>query len=64
VKRHPVRVAHLVMGLLFTVFVVVWALVETDVVDHRGLRWLVPVPFLVAGAIGLGVTALGSRRRD
>ena len=62
-SRHPVHIGHLIIGLLLAAFVVLWALVETDVVDQHGLRWLVPLPFLVAGAIGLTATALGSRRR-
>lgn len=62
-NRHPVHVGHLIMGLLFAAFVVLWALVETDIVDQHGLRWLIPLPFLAAGLIGLGAAALGARRR-
>jgi branched-subunit amino acid transport protein len=63
VNRNPVRIGHLVMGILFAVFVALWALVDTDVVDHSQLRWLVPVPFLIAGVAGLAASALRQRGR-
>lgn len=62
-NRNPVRIGHLVMGVLFAIFVALWALADTDVVDHSQLHWLVPVPFLVAGAAGLIATALRHRGR-
>lgn len=62
-NRNPVRIGHLVMGVLFGIFVVLWALVDTDVVDHSQLHWLIPVPFLVAGAAGLIASALRHRER-
>ncbi|MCY7395183.1 MAG: hypothetical protein LH468_03350 [Nocardioides sp.] len=61
--RHPVHVAHLVMGLAFLCFTASWALVQGDVVTGRDIRWLLPVPWLVAGAAGLAATAVGSLRR-
>ncbi|NGN94043.1 hypothetical protein G5C66_14995 [Nocardioides sp. KC13] len=54
--RHPVNIGHLVMGLVFLVFVGVWALVETGTVVVRSiedLRWLLPLPWIVGGSIGL-----------
>lgn len=54
--RHPVNIGHLVMGLAFLVFVGVWALVETDTVVVRSiedLRWLLPLPWIVGGSVGL-----------
>ncbi|MEI7055506.1 hypothetical protein WBG06_06795 [Nocardioides sp. CCNWLW239] len=54
--KHPVNIGHLVMGLAFLVFVVVWALIETDTVaihSVEDLRWLLPLPWIVGGSIGL-----------
>ncbi|WP_328527274.1 hypothetical protein OG984_15950 [Nocardioides sp. NBC_00368] len=54
--RHPVNIGHLVMGLVFLVFVVVWALVVSGTVTIRSiedLRWLLPLPWIVGGSIGL-----------
>jgi hypothetical protein len=61
--RHPVNVGHLVMGLAFLCFVGAWALVQTDVVTGDDIRWLLPLPWLVAGAVGLGAVAISSARR-
>jgi hypothetical protein len=61
--RHPVNIGHLVMGLVFLGMVAIWALVQTDTVTGHDVRWLLPIPWVVAGAVGLAVTAVtGSRR--
>ena len=60
--RHPVNITQLVMGVAFAGFLVVWALVVGDVVDGDDDRWLWPIPWLVAGAVGLAATVLPSRR--
>jgi hypothetical protein len=61
--RHPVSVGHLVMGLVFLGIVGIWALVQTDAVAGDDVRWLLPIPWVVAGAVGLAVSAVtGSRR--
>ena len=61
--RHPVSIGHLVMGLVFLGIVGIWALVQSDVVTGDDVRWLLPIPWVVAGAVGLTVTAVtGSRR--
>ena len=63
--RHRVNVGHLVMGTAFLGLVCVWALVvAADAVDIRDARWLLPLPWLVAGAVGLAATALRSRFPD
>jgi hypothetical protein len=61
--RHPVSIGHLVMGLAFLGLVAVWALVEGGVVDNRDIRWLPPLPWVVAGIVGLLATTLTSRDR-
>lgn len=61
--RHPVDVGHLVMGLAFLGLVTTWALVQGDVVSGDDVRWLLPVPWVVAGVVGLLVTTLAPRRR-
>ncbi|TIC84323.1 hypothetical protein [Nocardioides sp. GY 10127] len=62
--RHPVHVAHLVMGLVLAGLAAVWALVQADLVHGGDLRWLLPLPWVVAGSAGLLVAVLGGRRRQ
>jgi hypothetical protein len=61
--RHPVSIGHLVMGLAFLGILGIWGLVELGVVTGDDVRWLLPIPWVVAGGVGLAVTAVtGSRR--
>ncbi|GAB3851534.1 hypothetical protein GCM10028801_01170 [Nocardioides maradonensis] len=61
---HPVHIPHLVMGLAFLGLVTVWALVvPLNAVELPHARWLLPLPWLVAGAAGLVATVLSGRRR-
>ncbi len=60
--RHPVNIGHLVMGLAFLGLVVIWALIAGDVVRGDDIRWLLPVPWVLAGGAGLLATALAARR--
>ena len=59
---HTVNVGHLVMGVAFAGMVLVWALVQGDVVDTSELRWLMPIPWIAAGAAGLAATVWPGRR--
>lgn len=61
--RHPVNVGHLVMGIAFAGMVLVWALVAGDVVADDDIQWLLPIPWVGAGAAGLVAMALAARRR-
>jgi len=61
--RHPVHVGHLVMSLAFLGLVAVWAVVQADLVGSHDVRWLLPIPWVVAGAVGLLATTLSSRQR-
>ena len=61
--RHPVNVGHLVMGIAFLAIVGVWALIQSGVVDNDDIRWLLPVPWVLAGLGGLLALALSSRRK-
>lgn len=61
--RHPVNVGQLVMGLAFLGLAAIWAVLAADVLDGDALRWLLPVPWLVAGAAGLLATTMGAARR-
>ena len=61
--RHPVNIGHLVMGVAFAGLVVVWALVAGDVVEGRDIRWLLPMPWVLAGAAGLVGLIAADRRR-
>lgn len=59
---HRVNVGHLVMGTAFLGLTVVWLLVVAlDAVDLQDAHWLLPLPWLVAGAAGLGAIALRGR---
>ena len=60
---HPVNITQLVMGVAFAVMVLVWALVQGDVVESGELRWLMPIPWIAAGAAGLAATVWPSRQR-
>jgi len=55
--RHPVNIGHLVMGVAFLGLTVIWALLESGVASASDLRWMLPVPWVVAGAVGLVATA-------
>jgi hypothetical protein len=55
--RHPFNVLHLVFGVAFLGMVVNWALIESGAVETSGLRWLLPIPWVAAGAAGLIATA-------
>ena len=60
--RHPVNIGHLVMGLAFTGLLVIWALVVSDTVTNDDIRWLLPVPWLLGGGIGLIAVLLSQSR--
>ncbi|TYL51904.1 hypothetical protein FXB39_05680 [Nocardioides sp. BGMRC 2183] len=60
---HPVNIGHLVMGVAFLGLTVVWALLVSDAVDPVDAHWLLPIPWLAAGAAGLVATVLRGRRR-
>ena len=63
--RHPVNVGHLVMGIALLGLVAVWALIVGDVVEGDDVRWLLPAPWVLAGAAGLvAVAATGHRGRE
>jgi uncharacterized membrane protein YhaH (DUF805 family) len=61
--RHPVNIGHLVMGIAFVGLAVVWSLIAGDVVEGRDVRWLLPIPWVLAGAAGLVMAAATTRRR-
>ena len=61
--RHPINISHLVMGIAFLGLTVVWALVSSEAVQGGDIRWLLPAPWLMAGAAGLVVTTNIARRR-
>jgi hypothetical protein len=61
--RHQINIGHLVMGVAFLGIVGVWGLVQTDTVTGDDIRWLMPIPWVVAGAIGLVASAVTSSRR-
>lgn len=62
--RHPIQVTHLIFGIAFLTFVGIWAALTADVVQSADLRWLLPVPWLLAGAGGLVASTVGRRARS
>ena len=60
---HPVNVLHLVFGVALVGLVVNWALIESGTVGGHGLRWLLPIPWVAAGAAGLVAAAPRLRSR-
>ncbi len=61
---HPANIVHLVMALIFLGVLVVWAVVQGGALGTADLRWLLPLPLLLAGAAGLIAIALSGRRRS
>ncbi len=61
--KHPVNILHLVMGVVFLGLVTIWGLIEQQLASTDDLRWLVPLPWVIAGAAGLAVITLSSRRK-
>jgi len=61
--RHPVDVGQLVMGVAFLGMVVVWALVHFTGLGGDDFRYLLPLPWVVGGGIGLVALATRSRTR-
>ena len=61
-STHPVHVGHLVMGLAFLGLVGIWAAVQYGGVSSEDLRWLLPLPWVFAGAAGLLAVTLSGRR--
>ena len=61
--RHPVNIGHLVMGIAFLGLVGVWAIIQSDLVEGTDVRWLLPVPWVLAGIAGLLATTMSGSRR-
>jgi len=61
---HPVNIGHLVMGIALLGIAVVWALISADVVTGADVRWLLPVPWVLAGAVGLVASTRRGVRSD
>ena len=55
--RHPVNIGHLVMGVALLGLAVIWALIESGAASASDLRWMLPVPWVAAGVVGLVATA-------
>jgi hypothetical protein len=60
---HPVNIGHLVMGTAFVGLLVVWALTSSDAVELNDAHWLLPLPWLLAGLVGLAATVLRTAGR-
>ena len=51
-----------VMGIVLAGFVGIWAAVAGDLADGDDVRWLLPVPWVLAGVAGLLAITFGGRR--
>jgi hypothetical protein len=60
---HQLNIGHLVMGIALLGIVGVWALAESDTVKGDDVHWLMPIPWVVAGVVGLVATAITGTRR-
>ena len=60
---HSAHVGHLVMGLAFLGLVAIWVAVQSDWVATNDVRWLLPLPWVFAGAAGLIAAVVSGRRR-
>jgi hypothetical protein len=60
---HPVNVGHLVMGIALALLVGVWALWQSGTVENADVRWLMPIPWVAAGIVGLAASAVTGGRR-
>ena len=60
--RHLVNVGHLVMGIALLGLFTTWALIVGDVVEDEDVRWLLPMPWVLAGAAGLAALAVSGHR--
>jgi hypothetical protein len=54
---HPINIGHLVMGVAFLGFFVNWALIQSSTLEAHDLRWLLPIPWVAAGAVGIIASA-------
>ncbi|MCB0905558.1 MAG: hypothetical protein KDB63_00375 [Nocardioidaceae bacterium] len=61
---HPVVIGHLVMGLAFLGVVTIWLVSEFADVSVHDVRWLLPLPWVFAGTVGLLAVVLAGRRRS
>ena len=59
---HALGTAHLVMGVVLLALAALWALLTSGVAGSADLRWLLPLPFVLGGAVGLVALGLSARR--
>lgn len=62
--RHPVNLTHLILGVVFLGFAGLWAAIAGDFISDADLRWLLPVPWLLAGSAGLLALTVSRLRRE
>ena len=51
------------MGIAFLGLVGVWALLQSDAVGDGDVRWLLPIPWVLAGLAGLLAIGLSSSKK-
>lgn len=60
--HHPLSIAHLVVGVALLGVLGAWGLVALDLVEGADLRFLLPVPWVLAGVAGLLALIVSDRR--
>lgn len=62
--RHPINLTHLIMGIVLATFAGIWVAIEVGSLPVDDLRWVLPLPWLLAGSAGLLAATLGRRRGE
>ena len=61
--RHPLNVGHLVAGLVLLGLVAMWAVIQLGPATLDDVRWMLPLPWVLGGGIGLVAATVASRRQ-
>ena len=60
--RHALSIGHLVMGVALLGLLATWALLVSDLADSADIRYLLPLPWVLAGGAGLVALVAADRR--
>lgn len=55
---------NLMMGVVFLAAAACWALTQTGVVTGDDQRWLLPIPWVLGGGVGLIALGLAAMQRS
>lgn len=60
--QHPVSIGYLVMGVAFSGLFGMWAVIANGALQGEDLRFIAPIPWLLAGIAGLAAIVASNRR--